>query len=98
MVDFAYVCGMADDSGNDFDHEVYDPEGHCGPTFGGGSGGPGDYQPGHDVTCRRCGTKSLKWRGTVDGWRLFHKERDVHNAKIQHNCHIASADDFDDIS
>ena len=34
MVDWAYVCGMADDSGNDPDEETHDPDGRCGSTPG----------------------------------------------------------------
>lgn len=29
MVDFAYVNGMGDDNG-DPDHDIHDPDGHCG--------------------------------------------------------------------
>ena len=48
--------------------------------------------------CKFCGRGGLKWRETVDGWRLFDTER-VHpgNYMPMHDCRSqpASLDEFD---
>jgi len=75
MVDWAYVCGMADDTGNDCDEETHDPEGRCGngheprPFYP--SGKPA-YGP--RLRCNRCGYGNVYWQ-TVKG-RYVLSDRD----------------------
>lgn len=48
------------------------------------------------VQCKRCKVWGLKWRETVDGWRLFENER-VHpgNYMPLHECAKADPNDFE---
>lgn len=83
MVDWAGVCGPAEDYGcGDPDYDCHDPQGHCG---GGAISAravlsratqPGVVRP---VTCNRCGTAGLRWAHT-DNWRLVGRDG------TQHEC------------
>lgn len=48
-------------------------------------------------SCKHCGKKGLKWRWMEDGWRLYEQERGEHNRSVEHNCRVASADDFEEV-
>ena len=52
----------------------------------------------HDVTCKKCGAKDLKWRAEEGRWRLYENERTDHNRLLEHQCSRASASDFDEVS
>ncbi len=97
MVDWAYVGGMADDTGNDADHESHDPEGRCGPVFG-ARWHPVGRALTEPVTCNRCGAKNLKWRIADGGrWALFENTRvQPGNYKPEHLC-PTTADGFEEV-
>lgn len=83
MVDWAYVCGMADDTGNDPDEETHDPEGRCGSMAGFYQRLVPCEQPavsrsrskayGPALKCRHCGDPDVYWQFVLDknGYRLF---------------------------
>ena len=87
MVDWAYVCGMADDTGNDCDEETHDPEGRCG-------NGP-DYRQktayGPTLRCNRCGTPDVYWQ-TVKGKYVLYDTATL----TGHTC-PTTAEGFDDV-
>ena len=88
MVDWAYVCGMADDTGNNPDHdERQEPQDLTGSK-------PSDaYHPvyGHTVSCNRCGAKGLFWKKVRGRHLVFDK-----STNEQHVCQ-PSADGFDEV-
>lgn len=55
-------------------------------------------QNAHDVTCKKCGARNLKWGETEHGWRLFSQERGVRNQKLEHQCASVGAADFEDLT
>lgn len=88
MVDWAYVCGMADDTGNDPDHgEHQDPEDltGCVPSK--------DYHPvyGPRLSCNRCSVKTVFWMRVKGKHVLYDK---ITNE--QHVCQ-PSADGFEEV-
>lgn len=93
MVDWAYVNGFGDEMG-DPDHDIHDPEGHCG-------GGTYDWDhedaggPVNRPRCKFCGSTAVAWVHTGVRWRLY--EEDMKRA---HACQTSrvSADDFDDLT
>ena len=48
--------------------------------------------PPRDVTCKFCGKRGLRWHEAGGGWVLKTKRGG------EHNCRVASPDDFDDVS
>ena len=82
MVDWAYVNGMGDDCG-DPDHDIHDPDGHCGPGVGAlmqyASGGLSDRHLvqgayGPPMRCNRCGSRDVYWQIVKGNYVLFDKE------------------------
>ena len=71
VVDWAYVCGMADDSGNDCDEETHDPEGRC------GNGASHEYTTraayGPRLRCNRCGDRNVYWQTVRGKYLLYDK-------------------------
>lgn len=97
MVDWAYVNGMGDDCG-DPDHDIHDPDGHCGPGTGvllemANTRRP--HAPYRTVKpaprCNRCGSKNVFWQ-LANGSKWVLHER---GTKLFHNC-PTTADGFDD--
>lgn len=88
MVDWVYVCGMADDTGNDPDHdERQEPQDLTGS-------GPSDrYHSvyGPPLSCNRCGTVGLFWKRVTGRYKLFNK-----STNEQHVCR-PSADGFNEV-
>lgn len=87
MVDWAYVCGMADDTGNDCDEETHDPEGRC------GNGPSPEIRDAYGplVRCNRCGSTNVFWQRAFDKYVLCDKS-DLNT----HNC-PTTAEGFDDV-
>lgn len=102
MVDWAYVCGMADDTGNDPDEETHDPDGRAGVAFH--RPGVRTYTPaaarsiqhstsvyGPPLRCRHCGTAGLYWQAVNGKHRIFE-----HATLTLHVC-ATSAEGFGDV-
>ena len=82
MVDWAYVNGMGDDCG-DPDHDIHDPDGHCGPGTGVlletaivGLRNPHATRDsyGPPMRCNRCGSRDVYWQIVKGKYILFDKE------------------------
>ena len=86
MVDWVYVNGMADDTGNDPDEETHDPEGRCGgytdTVFG-------IFTP--RVACNRCGATDVVWQRAFGKYVLCDKS--------SLNTHVCptTAEGFEDV-
>ena len=87
MVDWAYVCGMADDTGNDPDHDEHqDPEDltGCGPSKG------RHFVYGPKLSCNRCGESDVFWMRVKGRHMLYGKET------IEPHVCPTSADGFEE--
>ena len=99
MVDWAYVCGMADDTGNDPDEETHDPEGRCGySAFNQRQPPQQETRRPHRASiyaspleCRYCGAFGLYWQ-VIKGTYVIYE----HATLTPHSC-PTNSEGFEDV-